>query len=170
MTFKDPAFMNAAERQQYADEINESCKRDIALGLWGKPPIAEEHQIHPANIREVWDEVKPGLEATKQKISAPWRVEDVYSACLVGQAFLYLGAPGFVIVQPQENRLSGEPELLVWVAFSREQHSVERFQAAVDHVAVTGGFKTLVMWSNRPGWDKVPGWSKVATVYQRRLD
>lgn len=126
--------------------------------------------LRPANIREVWDEIKPGLEATRQKINAPWRVEDVYSACLVGQAFLYLGAAGFVIVQPQADRLSGTPELLVWVAFSREQHSVERFQAAVDELAVAGGFKTLVMWSNRPGWDKVPGWSKVATVYERRLD
>jgi len=128
------------------------------------------NSLTPANIRVVWDQVKPGLELTQQKINAPWRIEDVYSACLVGQAFLYLGDPGFVIVQPQEDRLSGIPELLVWVAFSREQHSVERFQAAVDTIARDGGFKKLVMWSNRPGWAKVPGWSEVARVYERRLD
>lgn len=122
-----------------------------------------------ADIREVWGEVRLGLEHVRQKTEAPWRVEDVYAACVVGKAFLYVGEPGFIVCQPQEDKLSGKPELLVWVAYSRDQDSVERFQPAVDALAREAGFSKLVMWSNRPGWQRNEGWTQVATVYERAL-
>jgi hypothetical protein len=122
-----------------------------------------------ANIREAWGEIRPGLEHVRQRTEAPWRVEDVYAACLVGQAFLYVGEPGFIVVQPQEDKLSGEPELLVWVAYSSDHGSVDRFQPAVDALARDKGFKKLVMWSTRPGWEKNDGWKAVATVYERAV-
>ena len=122
-----------------------------------------------ADIRECWDEVRLGLEVVKQKTNPPWRVEDVYAACVVGSAVLYLGEPGFVIFQPETNRLTGKPELLVWVAFSRDRDAVSRFQPAVDSIAREAGYKTLVMWSNRPGWERNEGWTQVATVYERAL-
>ena len=125
--------------------------------------------LEQADIRDVWDEVKFGLERTKEKSNATWRIEDVYAACLVGKAFLYVGEPGFVIVQPKEDPITGEPELLVWVAFSCEHHSVERFQTAVDNLGKDHGFKKLVMQSSRPGWDKTPGWTAVSVNYERVL-
>lgn len=121
------------------------------------------------DARAVWDEIRPGLEAVKAKSHAPWRPEDVYAALLAGRAFLYLGEPGFVIVEPKEDPFTGEGELLVWIAYSREVGAVERFQEAVDDLARTHGFTKLTLWSDRPGWEKTPGWQQVSAIYERRL-
>lgn len=125
--------------------------------------------LQPVDIREVWGEVRYGLEHVRQKTEAPWRPEDIYAACVMGKAHVYLGEPGFVVFQPQENKLTGAPELLVWVAYSREVGAVKEFQDAVDEVARSGGFAKLVMWSNRAGWERNDGWKAVATVYEREL-
>lgn len=123
----------------------------------------------PADIREVWEQVLPGLTHVKTKTKARWRPEDVYVSCVVGTAYLYLGEPGFVVVQPKEDPFTGERELLVWIAYSNAQGSVATFQAAVDALALDHGFTKLTMWSNRPGWERVPGWEAVSMVYERRL-
>lgn len=121
------------------------------------------------DIREVWDEIKPGLEHVRQKTEAPWRIEDVYATCVVGQASLYVGETGFVVVQPKNDPFTGEPELFIWVAYAEGQGNVERFQSAVDELARDHEFKKLTMWSTRSGWAKHTGWKQVAAVYERRL-
>lgn len=121
------------------------------------------------DIRLCWDQIKPGLEFTQKKISAPWRPEDIYSACVSGQASLYTGETGFVVVQPQHNNLDGSPELLVWVAYAEGQGNIERHQEAVDKLARDYGFARLVFWSNRTGFIKLPGWTPTAMVYVREL-
>lgn len=126
--------------------------------------------LEQADIRAVWDTVRPGLERVKAKINAPWRVEDVYVACVVGTAHLYLGAPGFVVVQPKTDPFTQEQELLVWIAYSEEQDSVSRFQEAVDALALDHGFSKLTMWSNRPGWERNDGWTQIAAVYERHVE
>jgi len=128
-------------------------------------------QLHPADVRTCWEQdVLPGLHWVKAKTNAPWRPEDVYVSLVTGVAHLYLGESGFVIVQPKADIFTGEPELLVWVAYSRDLNSVPRFQAAVDNLAREGGFTKLTMWSNRPGWQKAEGWTQVSAIYERRLD
>lgn len=121
------------------------------------------------DIREVWDEIRPGLEHVRQKTEAPWRAEDVYSTCLVGQASLYVGETGFVVVQAKVDPFTGEPELFIWVAYAEGQGNIERFQDAVDELARDHEFTKLTMWSRRPGFERVPGWQQVAAVYERRL-
>lgn len=121
------------------------------------------------DIRLCWDQIRSGLEFTQKKISAPWRPEDIYAACVSGQASLYTGETGFVVVQPQQNRLDGSPELLVWVAYAEGQGNIERHQEAVDQLARDYGFARLVFWSNRTGFIKLPGWTPTAMVYVREL-
>ena len=135
----------------------------------GRSP--ERATLNPADVRTCWEDVVlPGLWAVKAKTGAHWRPEDVYVALVTRVAYLYVGEPGFVIVQPKEDPFTGEPELLVWVAYSQDQESVERFQPAVDEVARMNGFTKLTMWSDRPGWQKVSGWKQISAVYERRLD
>jgi hypothetical protein len=122
-----------------------------------------------ANIRDCWDEVLPGLLAVKAKTEAPWRPEDIYAACVSGQAHLYRADPGFVIVQADKDRLTGEAQLLIWVAYAEGQGNIEAFQDEMDDLAREHEFGKLVMWSKRPGWAKVPGWTLAAQVYERRL-
>lgn len=122
-----------------------------------------------ADVRVVWDDIRPGLEHTRLKAGALWRPEDVYAACVSGAAALYVGEPGFVVVQRRVNALTGVPELLVWIAYSRAPGSIESFQPAVDALAREHGFSRLSMWSNRRGFERVPGWHKVASVFEREV-
>ena len=122
-----------------------------------------------ADIREVWEAILPGLLTVKAKTEAPWRPEDIYAACVSGQAHLYQGDTGFIVVQPDRNKLTGAPELLVWVAYAQGSGNIDRFQAEVDDLAREHGFATLTMQSNRPGWDRAAGWKPVAMLYERRL-
>lgn len=122
------------------------------------------------DIRDVWDDVRPGLEWTKQKVGAPWRPEDIYAACIAGKAFLYSGETGYVVVQPKSDPFNGKAEMFVWVAYANEgQDNIERFQSSVDALAAQFEFDKMTMWSNRPGFQRVPGWTQVAVVYERQL-
>jgi hypothetical protein len=126
-------------------------------------------QLILQDIRECWDEIRPGLEHTQRKISAQWRPEDVYAACVAGRAFVYTGEPGFIVVQQQSNLITGKPEMFLWVAYARGQDNISSFQDQVDEIAIEHGFDRIVMWSNRAGFEKVPGWDIVASVFERRL-
>lgn len=121
------------------------------------------------DARSVWEQVRPGLEHVKLKVGAPWRPEDIYAACIAGEAFLYQGESGFLVVQPKTNPFNGTPELLVWVAFAEGEGNIARFQESVDELAREHKFSRLTMWSNRPGFVRVPGWTQVAIVYEREL-
>lgn len=121
------------------------------------------------DIRDVWDDIRPGLERTKAKVGAPWRPEDVYAACLAREAYLYKGETGFVVAQPKNDPFNGKPELLIWIAFAEGDGNIERFQPAVDQLARDHEFEKLTMWTNRPGFERVPGWTQVAAVYERKL-
>lgn len=122
-----------------------------------------------ANIRDCWEDILPGLWQVKAKTQAPWRPEDIYAACVSGQACLYRADPGFIVVQADKDRLTGEPQLLVWVAYAEGEGNIEQFQEEVDDLAREHEYRKLVMWSNRPGWAKVPGWTLAAQVYERKL-
>lgn len=126
-------------------------------------------QLTLVDVRDVWDDIRPGLEYTKSKVGAPWRPEDVYSACVAGVAYVYTGETGFVVAQPKTNPFNGKPELLIWIAFAKGDGNIERFQEAVDELAKDNDFTKLTMWTNRPGFEKVPGWTQVAAVYERVL-
>lgn len=126
-------------------------------------------QLVLMDIRDIWEEILPGLEAVKKKINAQWRPVDVYAACVAGRAFIYTGEPGFIVVQQQSNLITGKPEMFLWVAYARGQDSIATFQGQVDEIAIEHGFDRIVMWSNRAGFEKVPGWDIVASVFERRL-
>lgn len=128
-----------------------------------------DEALMAADVRVVWDTILPGLQAVKAKTRASWRVEDVYHSLVAGSAFLYVGDPGFVIVESQVEPFSGEPVLLVWIAFSRARDGVARFQAAVDALARAYGYSRLRFWSNRAGWEQAAGWDEVAQVYERAV-
>lgn len=121
------------------------------------------------DVRDVWDDIRPGIESTKKKIGAPWRPEDIYAACIANRAFIYTGETGFIVVQPGHNAFNGKAEMFIWIAYAEGEGNIDRFQAAVDDLADDHGFDTMTMWSCRPGFERVPGWKAVATVYEREL-
>jgi hypothetical protein len=125
--------------------------------------------LEQADIRDVWDEIRPGIEYTKRKTGALWRPEDIYAACISNRAFVYIGETGFIVVQPGQNMFNGKSEMFIWIAYAQGEKNIERFQSAVDDLADDHGFDKMTMWSCRPGFDRIPGWKAVATVYEREL-
>jgi len=121
------------------------------------------------DVRDCWEEIRAGVEATRVKTGAAWRPEDVYSACVAGRAFVYIGETGFLVVKPEQNTYNGKGEMFIWIAYAEGEKNIERFQSAVDDLADDHGFDKMTMWSCRPGFDRIPGWKAVATVYEREL-
>jgi len=120
------------------------------------------------DIRQAWDEIHPGLKAVRTKINANWRPEDVYVACVLDQARLYVGETGFIVVQPRVDHV-GQPEFFIWIAQAYGQGNIERFQEAVDAVAQELGYSRLTMLTNRTAFIRMPGWIPVGMLYERTL-
>lgn len=127
--------------------------------------------LEPANIRDCWESIRSGVEVVIELSDADYRPEDVYAACVAGQAFLYVdAATGFVILAPQVNVFTGKRELLVWIAFAEGYGAIGAYQPEIDAIAKREGFDTLVCWTARRGFARVPGWREVATVYERSVN
>lgn len=126
--------------------------------------------LTPANIRDHWDRIRPGVQCVISLSKADYRPEDVYAACVQGLAALYVDDPGFVILAPQVNVFTGRRELLVWIAWAEGNGLIERYQPEIDDIARREGFEALVCWSNRRGFGRVPDWREVATVYERSVN
>lgn len=120
------------------------------------------------NIRDCWDDIRPGLEAVRAKIGANWRPEDVYVACVMDQARLYVGETGFIVVQPRIDHI-GQPEFFIWIAQAYGEGNIDRFQSSVDALAQEYGYKRLTMLTNRTAFIRMPGWTPVGMLYERTL-
>jgi len=77
-------------------------------------------KLEPCNIREVWDEVRPGLERIKAEWpeSNTWRVEDVYAEVVNENAVLYRTEDGFAVCTLETDRWTGVTDLFIWIAYS----------------------------------------------------
>lgn len=80
--------------------------------------------INPAlgNIRQEWDWVRRGIdEVLHLDPNATYRAEDVYAACVNGDAHLWTHPEGFVVTTFQWCKYSGRRTLMVWVAWALER-------------------------------------------------
>lgn len=80
--------------------------------------------VPPHQLRDVWDEVRPGLEYVKASSEELWTPEDIYARCLYDQAALYVfrddeGALiGFGVFEVYFFPLDPTPCLNIWIGFS----------------------------------------------------
>lgn len=111
-------------------------------------------KLEPCNIREVWDQIKPGLEEIKQAWPAlsTWRVEDVYAAVIMEQAVLYATDDGFVICTLDVDQYSGRKDLCIWIgyAYNRHQGTLNKYLPSFIEVAKSLGCAGVSMLSNHP--------------------
>ena len=79
-------------------------------------------KLEPSNIRECWEEIKPYLEALKQKWPelATWRVEDVYAEVRMDTAVLYRVDEGFAVCTFETDDFTKKRDLFIWIAVSYE--------------------------------------------------
>ena len=122
------------------------------------------------DVREVWEQITPGLLEIKQLVPAPqWKLEDVYHACLEGSSHVYMdpdGDPGdFVILQPGINPYTAEVELTVWIAYSLDPEASSKHLDDILRLARGIGAKRLIMQSPRKGFSRSRLWKSFAVEY-----
>jgi hypothetical protein len=83
----------------------------------------EPIKLKPRNLREVWDEIKPGLQEVKEAWPelSTWRVEDVYAAVLQEQAVIYTTEDGFAVCTLETDEYSLQSDLCIWIAYANEK-------------------------------------------------
>lgn len=122
------------------------------------------------DVREVWEQITPGLLEIKQLVPAPrWKLEDVYHACLEGSSHVYMdpdGDPGdFIVLQPGVNRYTAEVELTIWIAYSRDPEASAHYMDDVLSLARSIKAKRLIMQSPRRGFARSRPWKSFAVEY-----
>lgn len=83
----------------------------------------DEHiKLEPRDIRDSWDEIKPGLEELKAEWPelCTWRVEDVYAEVLRERAVLYMTEDGFAVCLIETEEFSRRRDLCIWIAYAYE--------------------------------------------------
>ena len=108
----------------------------------------------PTNIREVWDDIKTGLEFVKGETHEHERLEDIYAACVNGQATLWTAddispEDGFLITQVKREPFSGQRYLLLWVAWCPDEEGAKRFQQYVEEVAKEADCSYIEFWTSK---------------------
>jgi hypothetical protein len=116
------------------------------------------------NIRDVWEEIRPGVETVVARGGGDWRAEDLYAACVNGTAWLWMSEEGdFCVLQLQRNEYRNQLECFVWAAYNRGD--IEAHLQQVGEIAREAGAKRLVMSSARRGWERRPEWRKLHSTY-----
>lgn len=77
--------------------------------------------LQPADICEHWEAIKPTLQ-----IMLDSSAEELYAACVSGEAVLLKAPEGFVVVTEQTSR-DGRKDLFVWAVAGRGGHFYRRY-------------------------------------------
>ena len=127
------------------------------------------------DVRQVWEQVRPGLDEIKGKTNPDWRPEDLYAACLGKRAHIFMpdaDATDFVLLAQNNCLYSGNAYLVVIAAYSKEGDAVETFQSEIDDIARESGCSWIDFFSPRIGWERHArrhGYEPKATVFRRKL-
>lgn len=117
------------------------------------------------NIRTVWPLVRNGLEVIKRRCpEVRWIPEDIYAACLNGEAALCFENGNFIVLKEFEDTHSMAKVLWVWIAFGT---GINAMQDRLDEYAAEQGFDEIRITSSRKGWAKVDGWEYMESTYRR---
>jgi hypothetical protein len=130
--------------------------------------------IHKADIRDVWDYVRHGIQEIWDVSVPDWRPEDLYACCLYGHADVYLlgDTGGFVIVQERPMPFKNQKTLLLWVGYDKTGDAFRRHISDFEDLAAKRGCSAVEFWSSRKGMEKLSkryGYSPYATIYTKVL-
>lgn len=130
----------------------------------------------PANIREEWGWVRPGIEEVLSLDGyAGYRPEDVYAACLSNEATLWVHPDGFVVTTSEISRYTGEKTFLLWIASAKTRGGA----VATDYTAFFEGVakesKHVLLKTMTPHEPLAEylvansGWQKIYTILGKDL-
>lgn len=140
--------------------------------------MTEIYTLEPRDVREVWDQIKPGLEEIKATWPGPgttWNLEDVYDALIAGQAVVYIGhdEDGFAICMPDEDQYTKEVDLFVWIAYSptdKRGGMLKKYLPSFISIARSLGFKGVSTISKHPALENFGGMRREYSLYRVLVD
>jgi len=132
-------------------------------------------KLEPSNIRDVWDDIKPGLEAVKRDWPelSTWRVEDVYAEVLQERAVVYVTEDGFAVCKLDTDTYSGESDLFIWIAYAYDGKRggiLTKYLPNFIEVAKHLGCKGVSTRSNHPALAHLRELTPVYTEYRVSID
>ena len=122
------------------------------------------------DIRSVWDEIRPAIIDIHKKMPwSDWRPEDIYAACLSGQAAVFTqgdteASKSFCVIRVDTCEQTGDKSLFIWIAWSPDEPGANAVFKDVDRMALDSGCKTidfitgshkLVQYAEKFGYKKV---------------
>lgn len=115
------------------------------------------------DIREVWDVVRPGLEAIHSETNPDWRIEDVYAACVSQRSFLLMDtartASGFIVLQTKSHAFRDSKIMLIWIAYDPEPGSLMTYSEDLEALALKTGHSEIEFLTPHRGlWDLAEGY------------
>ena len=136
----------------------------------------EERSDEPqlADIRDHWHWVRDGiqeiLEDQKQLTFIP---EDVYAACVNGEAQLWVAPEGFVITTGLKDEYARTSTLLIWIAWAEERGKdcVLKYMTFFSEEASKAGYIEVEVRTPKPFPQRRldAGWKLDHSVYTRRV-
>lgn len=124
--------------------------------------------LEATDIRTVWGQVRPGLEAIAQQMRADWRPEDIYALCVNRQATLYTAPEGFVVVSKLVNEHTTRPYLYVHAAWAGGEQVQEHYWPQLAALARSAGAGYVECLSPRRGFERT-GWTLEHVCYRREV-
>lgn len=136
--------------------------------------MTDKYKLEPSDIRQYWDEVRPGLERIKAQMpkACSWRPEDIYAACVNGDAVLYRTEDGFAVCTLETDQYSGTSDLLIWIACSYHPEGrgmLKKYWPSFIEVAAHLGCRGIQTQTLHPALDSWGGMDKLYTTYRYKL-
>jgi hypothetical protein len=130
--------------------------------------------LEPSDIRQCWDEVRPGLEEIKARWpeANTWRPEDVYAAVVNGDAVLYRTEDGFAVCTIEVDQYTGTKDLFIWIAHAPEEKRggmLQKQWPSFIEVAERLGCKGIQTGSLHPALESWGVMTKMHIIYRYEL-
>jgi hypothetical protein len=126
--------------------------------------------LQAVDVRTVWDKIYPAIEKIHSELPwSDWRLEDIYAACLSGQAVVLVqpdvepqGAFGVVRLDTCEQ--TGRKSLFLWIAWCENEEGAKQVYEDLDEIATRSecdsidfitGSPELVKYAQNFGFKKV---------------
>lgn len=126
--------------------------------------------LQAIDVRTVWDKICPPIQKIHSELPwSDWRLEDIYAACLSGQAVVLVQPDmepqdAFGVVRMDTCEQTGRKSLFIWIAWCKNEEGAKQVYEDLDEIArnsecesidfITGSQK-LVNYAQNFGYKKV---------------
>ena len=126
--------------------------------------------LQAVDVRTVWDRIYPAIQKIHSELPwSDWRLEDIYAACMNGQAVVLIQSDmepqdAFGVVRIDTCEQTGKKSLFLWLAWCENEEGAEKVykdldmiatENACEHITFITGSQKLVNYAQNFGYKKV---------------